>query len=133
MALSASAQTPTADQLQALKDSLSPDQQSSILQGVLGKGNGTGKKTDPRLKTPETVQQSQDLLDNARKTRDGRILRQFDEDPELRPDDSVIVEMTSLDDMCNRSRNGAQNFNGNSNSNSNSNGKSNAPWMIHHI
>ena len=32
MALSASAQTPTADQLQALKDSLSPDQQSSILQ-----------------------------------------------------------------------------------------------------
>src|SRR5208282_5916957 len=115
MALSASAQTPTADQLQALKDSLSPDQQSSILQGVLGKGNGTGKKTDQKLQTPETIRPSPDLLDNVRKTRDGRILRQFDEDPELRADDSVVVEMTSLDDMCNRSRNGAQNFNGNGN------------------
>ena len=42
--LTASAQTQ--DQLQALKDTLSPDSQSSILQGVLGKGDGTGKKTD---------------------------------------------------------------------------------------
>ncbi len=56
-------------------------------------------------KTPETVQPSPDLLDNAQeKTRDGRILRQSDEDPELRADDSVMVEMTSLDDMCNRNR-----------------------------
>src|ERR1700688_4069287 len=108
MGLAASAQTPTADQLQALKD-LSPDQQNAILQGI--KGNGTGKKTDPRLKTPETVLQSTDLSDNAKKTRDGRILRQSDEDPELRADDTVVIEMTSLDDICNRNRNSAQNYN----------------------
>src|SRR5580692_5028790 len=101
--LAASAQTPTADQLQALKD-LSPDQQNAILQGI--KGNGTGKTTDPRLKTPETVRPSTDLSDNAKKTRDGRILRQSDEDPELRADDTVVIEMTSLDDICNR-KNGA--------------------------
>jgi polysaccharide biosynthesis/export protein len=108
MGLAASAQTPTADQLQALKD-LSPDQQNAILQGI--KGNGTGKKTDPRLKTPETVRQSTDLSDNAKKTRDGRILRLSDEDPELRADDTVVIEMTSLDDICNRNRNSAQNYN----------------------
>src|SRR5271167_2023468 len=112
MGLAASAQTPTPEQLQALKD-LSPDQQNALLQGI--KGNGTGKKTDPRLKTPETVLPSPDLLDQARKTRDGRILRQTDEDPELRADDSVMVEMITLDDMCNRNRIGAQNFNGNTN------------------
>ena len=112
MGLAASAQTPTPDQLQALKD-LSPDQQNAILQGI--KGNGTGKKTDPKLKTPETVLPSPDLLDNARKTRDGRILRQSDEDPELRPDDSVMVEMISLEDLCGRNRESAQNFNANRN------------------
>jgi polysaccharide export outer membrane protein len=108
MGLAASAQTPTADQLQALKD-LSPDQQNAILQGI--KGNGTGKTTDPRLKTPETVRPSTDLSDNAKKTRDGRILRQSDEDPELRADDTVVIEMTSLDDICNRNRTSAQNYN----------------------
>jgi len=106
--LAASAQTPTADQLQALKD-LSPDQQNAILQGI--KGNGTGKTTDPRLKTPETVRPSTDLSDNAKKTRDGRILRQSDEDPELRADDTVVIEMTSLDDICNRNRGSAQSYN----------------------
>src|SRR5271154_4980439 len=123
MGLAASAQTPTPDQLQALKD-LTPDQQNAILQGI--KGNGTGKKTDPRLKAPETVQPSPDLLDNARKTRDGRLLRQADEDPELRADDSVMVEMTTLDDMCNRNPNGAQNSNGNPNSGANGNSVANA-------
>src|SRR5579863_4536576 len=124
MGLAASAQTPSPDQLQALKDSLSPDQQNSILQGL--KGNGTGKKTDPRLKTPETVQPSPDLLDSTRKTRDGRILRQSDEDPELRADDSVMVEITSLEDVCNRNPNGAQNYNTNRSNGANGNSDANA-------
>src|SRR5271156_5068176 len=100
LGLAASAQTPSADQLQALKDSLSPDQQSSILQGVLGKGNGTGKKTDEKLKTPETVQPSLEMLEKPKKTRDGRFLRESDEDPELRADDTIMVEMTTLEDIC---------------------------------
>jgi polysaccharide export outer membrane protein len=106
--LSASGQTPTPEQLQALKD-LSPDQQNAILQGI--KGNAAGKTTDPKLKTPETVRQPTDLSDNAKKTRDGRVLRQYDEDPELRADDTVMIEMTSLDDICNRNRGSAQSYN----------------------
>src|SRR5271167_1677805 len=108
MGLAASAQTPTPEQLQALKD-LTPEQQNAILQGI--KGNANGTTTDPRLKTPETVRQPTDLSDNARKTRDGRILRRSDEDPELRADDSVIVEMTSIEDMCKGNHNSAQNSN----------------------
>src|SRR5271154_4206301 len=122
MGLAASAQTPTAEQLQALKD-LSPDQQNAILQGI--KGNGTGKKTDPRLKTPETVQPSLDQLDNTRKTRDGRILRQSDEDPELRADDSVMVEMTPVEDICSRYPNGVQSYIDNTNNGANGNNKAN--------
>jgi polysaccharide biosynthesis/export protein len=119
MGLAASAQTPTADQLQALKDSLSPDQQSSLLQGVLGKGNGTGKKTDDKLKTPETMLPSPESLEKPKKTRDGRFLRQFDEDPELRADDTVMVEMTKLEDVCKTVRDGIQNYNGNPNNSGN--------------
>jgi protein involved in polysaccharide export with SLBB domain len=95
------------DPLQALKDSMSQDQQGSLLQGVLGKGDGTGKK-DSKLKTPETVKpkidETTDLYGkaNKEKTRDGRILRQFNEDPELRADDTVLIEVTPLDDICNR-------------------------------
>jgi polysaccharide export outer membrane protein len=107
MGLAASAQTPTSDQLQALKD-LPPDQQNAILQGL--KGNGTGKTTDPKLKTPETVGQPKELSDT-KKTRDGRILRQSDEDPELRVDDTVMIEMTSLGDICSRNQSSAQNYN----------------------
>jgi polysaccharide biosynthesis/export protein len=97
------------DAIQALKDSLSGGQQGSILQGVLGKGD-TNKKSDQKLNTPETVEKKtdqSDLLDNlnkqnAQKTRDGRYLRQRDEDPELRADDTVLIELTPLDDMCAR-------------------------------
>ena len=119
--LTASAQTQ--DQLQALKDTLSPDSQSSILQGVLGKGDGTGKKTDNKLKTPETVlpntEESKDFIRRNQKTRDGRILRQYDEDPELRKDDTVTVEMIPLEDICNRigTLPGGQNNTGNNLSN----------------
>ena len=108
MGLAASAQTPTPDQLQALKD-LTPDQQNALLQGI--KGSGTGKTTDPKLKTPETVRQSTDLSDNAKKTRDGRILRQSDEDPELRAGDTIMIEITSVDDICKRNQTNAQNYN----------------------
>jgi polysaccharide biosynthesis/export protein len=103
--LGASAQTPTSDQLQALKDTLSPEEQSSILQGVLGStGTTTGKKTDQKLKTPETVQppkSNEDLIQKNIKTRDGRVLRQSFEDPELRADDTVMLEMRSIEDVCN--------------------------------
>jgi polysaccharide biosynthesis/export protein len=104
--LSASAQqSPTSDQLQALKETLSPDQQQSILQGVLGKGNDGTTKPDANLKTPESVQSKPDEFEFNRrkgKTRDGHYLRQSDEDPELRADDSVIIEMTPLEDLCAR-------------------------------
>ena len=108
LSLTASVHGQTEDPIQALKDSLSQDQQSSILQGIIGKGSGTGtgKKTDQKLSTPETVQskrdQTTDLLDkeNKEKTRDERILRQTNEDPELRADDTVLIDVKSLDDIC---------------------------------
>jgi hypothetical protein len=91
--LSASGQNSPMDQVQALKDSLSGDQQDSILQNVLGKGNTNGKKTDQKLKTPETVYPKSGEEDKAKKkeTFDERILRQSEEDPELRPDDTVML------------------------------------------
>jgi polysaccharide export outer membrane protein len=109
-----SAQSQSDDTLQALKDSLSGgDQQSSILQNVLG-GKSDGKKSDSKLNTPETVQSKSnrdlvDKLDKERneKTRDGRYLRQRDEDPELRADDTVMIELNSVDDICTRYPNGA--------------------------
>jgi len=53
--LASSARTQTTDTIQSLKDSLSPDQQSSILQNVLGKSDTSGKKTDKKLETPDTT------------------------------------------------------------------------------
>jgi protein involved in polysaccharide export with SLBB domain len=105
--LSASAQTQNSDPIQALKDSLSQGDQGSILQGVLGNGtnDGSDKKTDKKLQNPDTMQPkaNQDLLEKNIKTRDGRILRQFNEDPELRPDDSVVLEVRTVDDICDHS------------------------------
>src|SRR5229473_2870657 len=122
------AQTQTQDTLQALKDSLSPDQQSSILQNVLGKGDGTGKTTNKKLDMPETMMEKtneeKQPIHRIKKveTYDGRILRQMDEDPELRADDSVIIDLTPIDqagpDLLN---NGNQN-NGNGNGNTGVNG-----------
>ena len=99
LGLAASAQSPTSDQLQALKDTLSPDQQGSILQGVLGNKDTSGKKSDQKLNMPETVKpknRESDQYDdygNKLKTRDGRPLRQSNEDPELRADDTVLIEL----------------------------------------
>jgi protein involved in polysaccharide export with SLBB domain len=106
--LAALAQSQSSDTLQSLKNSLSPDQQSSILQDVLGKGSGTGKKTDQKLETPETVRskngQASDQFDiekeKLQKSLDGHRLRQSDEDPELRADDTVLIELISLDEVC---------------------------------
>jgi polysaccharide biosynthesis/export protein len=104
-ALTASAQDD--DPLQAIKNTLTGGDQGNggLLQGVLGNGgqNGT-KKTDKKLDNPETVAppMNEDITERNIKTRDGRILRQFNEDPELRPDDSVMIEMRMVDDICQR-------------------------------
>src|SRR5579863_5713168 len=80
------AQTPTADQLDALKN-IPKDQQDALIQSVLGKGDTGTTKSDSRLNTPETVRsntdQSNELLDKLRKgkTLDDRTLRQANEDP----------------------------------------------------
>src|SRR5476649_1848555 len=101
--LGSSARTQTPDTIQALKDSLSPDQQNSIMQNVLGKSDGTGKTTNKKLETPDTVNpngdESRDQTRRIKKqeTFDGRILRQMDEDPELRPDDTVLIELTPIE------------------------------------
>jgi polysaccharide export outer membrane protein len=106
-ALVAVAQTPSQDQLNALKN-LSQDQQQQLLQGVLGNGDGTNKKTDSTLNSPETVQRRDDRLGGElgdlkkgktldQKTVDGRTLRQSDEDPELRADDTVLIDLTPVE------------------------------------
>jgi polysaccharide export outer membrane protein len=98
----AGAQTPSPEQLNAFKN-LPPDQQQSLLQSVLGNGDGSNKKTDSKLNTPETVDRKDDRLDqpvkesNKGKTVDGRTLRQVDEDPELRADDTVLIDLTPVD------------------------------------
>jgi polysaccharide biosynthesis/export protein len=116
-------QAPSQDQLDALKN-LSPDQQNSLLQSVLGKGDGTSNKTDSKLNTPETVQpkngQAQELLDKKGKTVDGRTLRQLNEDPELRADDSVLIDLTPVE--LTPKDNGANNANGNNGNGNNGNG-----------
>jgi len=108
LALSAtsSAQQNTSDTLQALKDALSSDEQSSIVNDVLGKGTGgTSKKSESKLKMPDTMQpKTEEELQilKKQKTRDGRYLRQPDEDPELRADDEVMIEMRSVEEICKR-------------------------------
>jgi polysaccharide export outer membrane protein len=96
----AGAQSPTQDPLSLLKN-LTPEQQDALMQSVLGgKGDGTNKKTDSQLNTPETVQKKNDRTGgvngeiNPDKTIDGRMLRRSDEDPELRAGDSVLIDLT---------------------------------------
>lgn len=97
VSLSASAQNPNSEQLQALKEGLTPEQQQALLQGTLG--DGTGKKTDRKLSTPNTVQPKPPKTPQ---TVDGRVLRQSGEDPELRPNDELLVELKSVDEVCSR-------------------------------
>jgi polysaccharide export outer membrane protein len=133
ISLTASVHGQVEDPLQTLKDSLSQGSQgSSILESVLGKSGN--KKTDSKLNTPETVQQPKtnqttDFFDktniNKEKTRDDRILRQVNEDPELRANDTVLIEMTPVEDICTRYGNG-QNGQFPPNSGNNPNGGSSA-------
>jgi polysaccharide biosynthesis/export protein len=101
----AGAQSPssTPDPLSLLKG-LSQDQQDALMQSVLGTGNGTTKKTDSQLSTPETVQKKNDRtggmgLDtpDRNKTLDGRNLRRTDENPELRAGDTVLIDLTPIE------------------------------------
>jgi polysaccharide export outer membrane protein len=100
--LGASAQAPSINQLNSLKN-LPQDQQDALMQNALGRGDGTNTQTDPRLKTPQTVEQkkedSPEFTDrlNKVKTKDGRTLRLNDEDPELQPDDSVLIDLTPVE------------------------------------
>ncbi len=117
---SAQSQSQADDPIQSLKDSLSGDQGSSLLQSVLGgKGGDAGKKTDSKLNTPETVQSKSERAPSDKNkaklqlSADGRILRQRGEDPELRADDTVLIDLTSLDAACNRNGNGTESDNNN--------------------
>ena len=102
VAASSTAQVPTPEQLNALK-SLPQEQQQELIQSVLGaKGDGTNRRTDPRLDMPETVD-GQNPSDRSRlqqngverdKTTDGRTLRRLQENPELRAFDSVLIDLT---------------------------------------
>jgi polysaccharide export outer membrane protein len=98
------------DQIDALRQSMSPDQQSSILQSVLGQvGDGNGTKSDSKLSMPGTIQQKNGdstgtyNLYGKIKTVDGRTVRQQGEDTELRADDTVLLELIPLDDPSNGS------------------------------
>jgi protein involved in polysaccharide export with SLBB domain len=102
--LTGSAQS-TQDPLQALKDTLGNGQQSGLIQDVLGGAGQNGKKTDKKLENPETVLPPEDnkpIIDRDIKTPDGRFLRQMNQDPELRAGDSVMIEVRSLDEVCER-------------------------------
>jgi polysaccharide biosynthesis/export protein len=100
------AQTPTAptqDQLNIFK-SLPQDQQDALMQSLLGgKGDATSKKSDSQLDSPETVQKKNDRTGQRQqeetndKTKDGRTLRKSDEDPELRADDTVLIDLTPIE------------------------------------
>lgn len=100
--IGADAQTPSQEQLNALKN-LPQDQQQQLLQSVLG-SDGTNRKTDPKLNTPETVDRDRagrlgelEKETDRGKTADGRILRRSDEDPELRAGDSVLIDLTPVE------------------------------------
>src|ERR1700678_2705107 len=73
---SAQSQSQADDPIQALKDSLSGDQGSSLLQSVLG-GKGDTSKKDSKLETPDTMKKAdRDTKPKYQMTPDGRILRQ---------------------------------------------------------
>lgn len=83
---------PTQQQMEIFKN-LPKDQQDAILQSTLGKGDSSGKSGDRRVDMPQTVQQKSNFPVD--KTRDGRSLRVRDQDPELRPNDTVLIDLIS--------------------------------------
>jgi polysaccharide biosynthesis/export protein len=94
--------SPSQDQLNLLKN-LTPDQQESLLQSMMGKGDGSNRKSDSQLDSPETVEKKNDRTGETErqpkndKTADGRTLRNSDEDPELRADDYVLIDLTPIE------------------------------------
>src|ERR1700733_503243 len=102
-AVGAQTPVPTQDQLNIFK-SLPQDQQDALMQSVLGgKGDSTNKKSDAQLDSPETVKKRNDRTGEREqeskndKTIDGRTLRRSDEDPELRADDTVLIDLTPVE------------------------------------
>lgn len=102
-ALPVVAQSPTSDQMSVLKN-IPADQQQQLLQSVLGGGrfDSSVKKTDPSLRTPETVSPKDPRFDQLDKyvkgkTVDGRPLRMADEDPEIRAEDSILVDLIAIE------------------------------------
>jgi polysaccharide export outer membrane protein len=98
VAASLFAQTPTPEQLNLLK-SLPQDQQDALIQSVVGKGDGTNRKTDRKLEgegDDRTNGRSQETENSSDldKTKDGHTLRRSREDPELRAFDSVLIDLT---------------------------------------
>ena len=102
MVAGAQTPTPTQDQLNIFKN-LPQDQQDALMQSLLGKGDGTNKKSDSQLNAPETVEKKNDRTGETEsatkndKTIDGRTLRRSDEDPELRADDTVLIDLTPVE------------------------------------
>jgi len=86
MVAGAQTPTPTQDQLNIFKN-LPQDQQDALMQSLLGKGDGTNKKSDSQLNAPETVEKKNDRTGETEsatkndKTIDGRTLRRSDEAP----------------------------------------------------
>ncbi len=106
-AAGASAQTPTQEQIDAYKN-LPPDQQQALIQSLVGSGAGTGtgsaQKAGSKLNTPTNGLPQELTLTPAQKeenakTRDGHYLRQPDQNPELRADDTVLIELTPIDNI----------------------------------
>ena len=98
-------QNPISDQLDQLKQNLSPEQQQALQGAIGGTGAGGAIKTDPRLSMPNTVFPPNGQMGlypqvkKPRKTADDRILREFNEDPELRADDTVLIDLTPIEDL----------------------------------
>jgi polysaccharide biosynthesis/export protein len=101
------AQTPTQDQLKIFQ-SLPQDQQDTLMQSILGgkngdsTGTGSGSKSDSRDNNQDSSnrdneRQSTTITAKEKKTADGRTLRASDENPELRPFDYVLIDLTPLD------------------------------------
>jgi len=68
MIAGAQTSTSTSDPIGALKN-LSSDQQDSLLQSVLGKTDGTGRKVDPKLATPDSQLKNSQMTDRTQDRR----------------------------------------------------------------
>ena len=99
------AQTPTPEQLKIFQ-SLPQDQQDSLMQSFIGSksgdggGTGSGSKLDGKDSSQDfsgNDRQSSSNTVRERKTADGRTLRRSDEDPEIRPFDYVLIDLTPLE------------------------------------